>query len=130
MKMVMSPWPGGAFPIPLFTFAQLYSGFIDSSGVDKETLHIINNITWKAEQEQSRRLRLIGEVLVYQQNKFRNNLSGRVSTYSSKIMAGEVVVDALPYIDQGYDEAGVREAVRNCRDPQDEVRTLSMIEVD
>lgn len=45
-------------------------------------------------------------------------------------MAGEVVVDALPYIDQGYDEAGVREAVRNCRDPQDEVRTLSMIEVD
>lgn len=27
-------------------------------------------------------------------------------------MAGEVVVDALPYIDQGYDEPGVREAVR------------------
>lgn len=26
-------------------------------------------------------------------------------------MAGEVIVDALPYIDQGYDEAGVREAV-------------------
>lgn len=26
-------------------------------------------------------------------------------------MAGEVVVDALPYIDQGYDEPGVREAV-------------------
>ncbi|KAJ1526280.1 hypothetical protein ONE63_009434 [Megalurothrips usitatus] len=25
-------------------------------------------------------------------------------------MAGEVIVDALPYIDQGYDEAGVREA--------------------
>ncbi|KAJ8942897.1 hypothetical protein NQ314_009872 [Rhamnusium bicolor] len=25
-------------------------------------------------------------------------------------MAGEVVVDALPYIDQGYDEPGVREA--------------------
>ncbi|XP_043222670.1 pre-mRNA-splicing factor SPF27-like [Amphibalanus amphitrite] len=25
-------------------------------------------------------------------------------------MAGEVVVDALPYIDQGYEEAGVREA--------------------
>lgn len=31
-------------------------------------------------------------------------------------MAGEVVVDALPYIDQGYDEPGVREAVsyENC----------------
>lgn len=29
----------------------------------------------------------------------------------SVIMAGEVVVDALPYIDQGYDEPGVREAV-------------------
>jgi len=28
-------------------------------------------------------------------------------------MAGEVVVDALPYIDQGYDEPGVREAVIN-----------------
>lgn len=27
------------------------------------------------------------------------------------IMAGEVIVDALPYIDQGYDEPGVREAV-------------------
>ena len=27
-------------------------------------------------------------------------------------MAGEVVVDALPYFDQGYDEPGVREAVR------------------
>ena len=26
-------------------------------------------------------------------------------------MAGEVVVDALPYFDQGYDETGVREAV-------------------
>ena len=28
-------------------------------------------------------------------------------------MAGEVVVDALPYFDQGYDETGVREAVRS-----------------
>jgi hypothetical protein len=27
-------------------------------------------------------------------------------------MAGEVVVDALPYFDQGYDETGVRDAVR------------------
>lgn len=26
-------------------------------------------------------------------------------------MAGEVIEDALPYIDQGYDEPGVREAV-------------------
>ncbi|XP_054716541.1 pre-mRNA-splicing factor SPF27-like [Uloborus diversus] len=26
-------------------------------------------------------------------------------------MAGEVIVDALPYIDQGYDEPGVRDAV-------------------
>jgi len=26
-------------------------------------------------------------------------------------MAGEVVVDALPYFDQGYDDQGVREAV-------------------
>ena len=26
-------------------------------------------------------------------------------------MAGEVVVDALPYFDQGYDESGVKEAV-------------------
>lgn len=26
-------------------------------------------------------------------------------------MAGEVVVDALPYIDQGYDDVGVRESV-------------------
>ena len=26
-------------------------------------------------------------------------------------MAGEVIVDALPYIDQGYDNPGVREAV-------------------
>ena len=30
-------------------------------------------------------------------------------------MAGEVVVDALPYYDQGYDEPGVREAV--CTEP-------------
>lgn len=30
-------------------------------------------------------------------------------------MAGEVVVDALPYIDQGYDEPGVREAVSICK---------------
>lgn len=28
-------------------------------------------------------------------------------------MAGEVIVDALPYIDQGYDEPGIREAVRH-----------------
>lgn len=27
-------------------------------------------------------------------------------------MAGEVVVDALPYVDHEYDEPGVREAVR------------------
>lgn len=33
------------------------------------------------------------------------------SKWQSKNMAGEVVVDALPYIDQGYDEPGVREAV-------------------
>lgn len=26
-------------------------------------------------------------------------------------MAGEVTVDALPYIDQGYDDPGVRESV-------------------
>lgn len=26
-------------------------------------------------------------------------------------MTGEVIVDALPYIDQGYDEPGIREAV-------------------
>ena len=26
-------------------------------------------------------------------------------------MAGEVLVDALPYIDSGYDEAGVKQAV-------------------
>lgn len=29
-------------------------------------------------------------------------------------MAGEVIVDALPYIDQGYDEPGIREAVSIC----------------
>lgn len=28
-------------------------------------------------------------------------------------MSGEVLVDALPYIDQGYDEPGVREAVND-----------------
>lgn len=28
-------------------------------------------------------------------------------------MSGEVIVDALPYIDQGYDEPGVREGVSN-----------------
>lgn len=28
-------------------------------------------------------------------------------------MAGEVIVDALPYIDQGYEEPGVRDAVSN-----------------
>lgn len=26
-------------------------------------------------------------------------------------VSGDVVVDALPYIDQGYDDPGVREAV-------------------
>lgn len=26
-------------------------------------------------------------------------------------MAGEVIVDALPYIDQGYDDPGVKDAV-------------------
>lgn len=31
-------------------------------------------------------------------------------------MAGEVVVDALPYFDQGYDEPGVREAVSLIKD--------------
>lgn len=30
-------------------------------------------------------------------------------------MAGEVIVDALPYIDQGYDEPGIREAVCICK---------------
>lgn len=29
-------------------------------------------------------------------------------------MAGEVLVDALPYIDQGYDDPGVRDAVNFC----------------
>jgi hypothetical protein len=28
-------------------------------------------------------------------------------------MAGEVLVDALPYIDSGYDDSGVRETVSN-----------------
>ena len=28
-------------------------------------------------------------------------------------MAGEVQLDALPYIDQGYEDPGVREAVRS-----------------
>ena len=28
-------------------------------------------------------------------------------------MAGEIQLDALPYIDQGYEEPGVREAVRS-----------------
>lgn len=36
------------------------------------------------------------------------NFSWRLSF---AIMAGEVIVDALPYIDQGYDDTGVREAV-------------------
>ena len=31
--------------------------------------------------------------------------------FCEKNMAGEVVVDALPYFDQGYDESGVKEAV-------------------
>ena len=31
--------------------------------------------------------------------------------YWKENMAGEVVVDALPYYDQGYDDPGVREAV-------------------
>lgn len=30
-------------------------------------------------------------------------------------VAGEVFVDALPYFDQGYDAAGVREAVSKLR---------------
>lgn len=29
--------------------------------------------------------------------------------------SSEVIVDALPYIDQGYDEPGVREAVRKIK---------------
>lgn len=29
-------------------------------------------------------------------------------------MAGEVFIDALPYYDQGYDEPGIKEAVRIC----------------
>ena len=33
--------------------------------------------------------------------------------YQVKVMAGEVQLDALPYIDQGYEDPGVREAVRN-----------------
>ena len=28
----------------------------------------------------------------------------------TQIMSSQVIVDALPYIDQGYDEPGVREA--------------------
>lgn len=36
------------------------------------------------------------------------NMSGTSS------VAGEVFVDALPYFDQGYDAAGVREAVSIC----------------
>ena len=39
-------------------------------------------------------------------------LHGRVRVFeTNKNMAGEVVVDALPYFDQGYDEPGVRDAV-------------------
>lgn len=33
------------------------------------------------------------------------------SKYPNMAQSHEVVVDALPYIDQGYDEPGVREAV-------------------
>lgn len=33
-------------------------------------------------------------------------------------VAGEVFVDALPYFDQGYDAAGVREAVSKLQIPQ------------
>ena len=28
-------------------------------------------------------------------------------------MSGEVIVDALPYYDTGYDDVGIREAVSN-----------------
>ena len=34
-----------------------------------------------------------------------------VKAGNSEKMAGEVVVDALPYFDQGYEETGVRDAV-------------------
>lgn len=36
-------------------------------------------------------------------------------------MAGEVTVDALPYIDQGYDDPGVRESVSFCCNQKDAV---------
>lgn len=38
----------------------------------------------------------------------KQNMAGTSS------VAGEVFVDALPYFDQGYDAAGVREAVSIC----------------
>lgn len=38
-------------------------------------------------------------------------------------MSWEVIVDALPYIDQGYDEPGVREAVSHIRN-KNEVKVL------
>lgn len=39
-------------------------------------------------------------------------------------VAGEVFVDALPYFDQGYDAAGVREAVSNLKQAVSFVRLL------
>ena len=43
-------------------------------------------------------------------------------------MASEVQLDALPYVDQGYDEPGVREAVseESCHDPFVSLRLLGL----
>ena len=51
------------------------------------------------------------EVVEYQEGTAGSSGSG--SGVSSNTLTNEVVVDALPYIDLGYDEPGVREAVSN-----------------
>lgn len=42
-------------------------------------------------------------------------------------MAGEVIVDALPYIDQGYDDAGVRESVSSATIVEECVDTITEV---
>ena len=50
-----------------------------------------------------------GEVVVHEDGGSSDNITGSLAGNAA---SNQVVVDALPYIDLGYDEPGVREAVR------------------
>ena len=84
----------------------VHTGLLEKQKTFDEKLHQPNrnyNLTYTAMEVSG------GEVVVHEDGGSRDNITGSLAGNAA---SNQVVVDALPYIDLGYDEPGVREAVR------------------